>query len=243
MDLTRDLFIFAVNFTSLIILTNQITEFMATKDERGNYKGLVGNTVSYTRNGKEHLRLRARGRKDKSKLVLDSRNDFKIIMKLIKMFKPLIDTGFKDHKKYRSAYHSALSANRLNYNYAMKTGGVEDLEWFKISDGNLSNAEDVSVRRLDGGLFEITWQGTERGLTAHNDDLVFCCISSKESGKMAEGPTDVTRDTGRLIITPSKSTPLTGNLEVFFSFKVSPRNYKPESDRNVSKSKWIGLPA
>ncbi len=212
---------------------------MATKDERGNYKGLVGNTVSYTRNGKEHLRLRAKGRKDKSKLVFDSRNDFKIIMKLIKKFKPLINNGFKDHKENRSAYHSALSVNRLNYNYAKKESGVENLDWFQFSEGNLSGAAEVVARKTeDGKKVEIIWQGTMQGLTSHKDDRVISCLYSGESNIMLPGPDNVTRDSGRLIIDPGK-TSLTGKIEVFIGFTVDPRNYKKGSDRNVSKSKWV----
>ena len=124
---------------------------MAKKTANGSLRGILGPTVHFERNGEEQMRVRPVKRVDKSQLVFDSRGDFSTLMKLIQQFKKLIDNGFKDHKANRSAYHSALSVNRLNYNFAKKETGLENLDWFQFSEGNLSGAAEVSARKTDDG--------------------------------------------------------------------------------------------
>ncbi len=213
---------------------------MAIKKSNGELKGTVGPTVHFERNGKQIMRVKTAHRTDKSQAVFDSRNDFAVIMNLIRKFKRLIDKGFKDHKVNRSAYHSALSVNRLNYNFAKKTTGIENLDWFQFSEGNLSNATEVSAHMTEDGKVEIVWEGTERGLTAHPDDEVVTCIFLNDSFSLYPGPEGVTRSAGRLIVDQGKPR-LTGKIEAFIAFRVSNDNYRPGSDRNVSKSRWIGV--
>lgn len=214
---------------------------MAIKNELGDVVGLIGNLVVYKKNGKQQYRARsAKKRIDNSQAVFDSRNDFKTIMVLIKKFKTLIDHGFKDHKIHRSAYHSALSFNLLNHGYAKNEGGVENLDWFQFSEGNLSNADIVNAAKRSDGKIEISWQGKEKLLAAHNDDNVLTCLWLNDKSLLIVGPEGITRSDGTMILDPGK-TKLEGKIEVFIGFKVSPRNYKAGSDRNVSKSRWVGI--
>lgn len=212
---------------------------MARRKENGTFRGLVGNIILYERNGEQQMRTKSPIRKDKSKLVINSQDDFRVILKLVQNFKPLIDIGFKDYKVNRSAYHSALSVNRLNYSYAKKIARIDNLGWFQFSEGNLSSAAEVSAVINDNGMIEIKWQGTEKGLTAHDDDKVISCIRNIDSGIILLGPDTVTRDVGIIVFNPVK--PLVSKFEVFISFSVNEKNYNPGSDRNVSKSKWIGM--
>lgn len=226
-----------VNISSITTLT---LKNMARRKENGTYRGLVGNIILYERNGEQQMRTKSPVRKDKSRLVINSQDDFRVILKLVLNFKPLIDIGFKDHKVNRSAYHSALSVNRLNYNYAKTVARIDNLGWFQFSEGNLSGAAEVSAIKNDNGMIEIKWQGTEKELTAHDDDRVIACIRFCESGIIILGPDNVKRETGYLIIDPGRSI-VTKKIEVFISFTVNMKNYNPGSDRNVSKSRWIGL--
>jgi hypothetical protein len=211
---------------------------MARKDAQGYLKGLIGNIILYGRNGEQHMRVKTPARNDISQLVVESRNGFTNVLKLVQSFKPLIDIGFKSHTVNRSAFHSAMSVNMLNYNYAKKVSGINSLNWFQFSEGNLSCAANVTAVKTDEGKIEITWQDTQPGLTAHDDDRVISCIWQNDSGKVFAGPDHITRDNGKLVIDPGIK--LTNKVQVFISFAVNEMKYKDRSDRNVSKSKWIG---
>ncbi len=234
MVINKHLIIFAATKNNLIF------SVMAKRKANGEFSGLVGNIVLYERKGEQHMRVRPKKRIDKSASLLKSQAEFRNLMFLIKKFKILINTGFADHTKNRSAYHSALSVNRNNFVTAKNEGNTGNIGWFQYSDGSLSGALDVSAVRTADGKIEISWSGYQDGLSANESDIATACIFINDTKELIIGPENITRESGSAIIDPRKKS-IEGSVECFLSFAVNTRRYKVGSTENVSKSQWIGV--
>lgn len=212
---------------------------MAKRKPNGEYSGLTGNLVFYESNGVGMMRTRPRSRKDKSALLKSVRSDFGYVVDRVKDLKTVIDIGFKDYKVNSAAYHSAISVNIVNYKEALRLNKAADnIEWLQVSAGKLSGAETAASSRLENGMIEITWQGTEPGRKHFDSDKVITGVYQKAKGLLL-GPEGVTRKDGKIILDPHKLT--NGELmDVFMFFKAEGKNYKKKSESNVSSSQWVG---
>ncbi|HLO91608.1 MAG TPA: DUF6266 family protein [Lentimicrobium sp.] len=139
----------------------------------------------------------------------------------------------------RAPYNVAISINQNKYKIARLEEKTNNLAWFEISKGELSNATEVNATIDPEGYVQITWEGTEEWKLHNNNDYLVAAVYNK------------TRDTADTYLTSQQRTDQAARiplnefsegdvLEIFVYFHVHQFKYITGSKANVSNSKWVG---
>ncbi len=202
----------------------------------GNFKGQLGNTVVYEMYGKTVIRSKPAYKRRPAKGALkQAQTDFSRVMKIMQAARSVIRLGFRDVAEGRSAFHTAMSANLVNYRNAENP---EDLHWLVVSQGERAGALEVTME-VRGDKATITWGDPEPGKPYKmNDQVLLMTINdktlhttdkvqaAKRSEKIAE------------IVLPAVKEG--ENILVFIAFYNPFEALARKSPSNFSKSQVVG---
>lgn len=205
----------------------------------GAWMGVTGSVSMYQRKGKSVTRTLPKSDKKISPAMLVAQQHFAYVLNLVRKMKNAIDLGFKDFDQMRVPYNVAISLNLNKYKMARQEGKTDNLAWFEISKGELSNASKVSAIINPEGFIEISWEGNDDWKSHNDKDCLIATVYNK------------TKDTANIHLTSftrrdqSAKIPLNEHsvgdvLELFVFFSVHPFKYETSSKANVSDSKWVG---
>ena len=202
----------------------------------GNFKGQLGNTVVYEMYGKTVIRSKPAYKRRPAKGALkQAQSDFSRVMKIMQATRSVIRLGFRDVAEGRSAFHTAMSANLVNYR---NSETPEDLRWLVVSQGDRAGALDVAMEVQDNKA-TITWGDPEPGKPySVNDQVMLMAINDKtlqttdkvQAAKRSE-------KTAEIVLPPVKEGE---SLLVFITFHNPLEAAAKKSPKNMSVSQWIG---
>lgn len=205
----------------------------------GAWHGVTGGLSMYKRKGKSISRTLPKGDKKITPAFALAQQHFAYVLNLVRKMKDAVDIGFKDYDPNRVPYNVAISLNLNKYKAARQQEKTNNLMWFEISKGDLSNAKKVSAAIDPAGFIDVSWEGIEDWKSQHDKDLLIAVVYNK------------TQDTGDIHLTSVSRKDLTAKLpwndyksgdvlELFVFFRVHQLKYQNGGRANVSDSKWVG---
>jgi|GEM_PF-3038027 len=205
----------------------------------GAWHGVTGGVSMYNRKGKSVSRTLPKEAKKISPAMAVAQQHFAYVLNLVRKMKDAIDLGFKDFDPMRVPYNVAISLNLNKYKLARQQEKTNNLAWFEISKGDLSNARTVSAVIDPDGFIDISWEGIEDWKVQHDNDYLIAVVYNK------------TKDTSNIHLTSVARKDLSAKipwndfkggdmLELFIFFHVHQFKYENGGKANVSDSKWVG---
>lgn len=207
------------------------------KDEA--WQGVTGNLSMYTRKGKKILRTLPKQKKKISPAFAVAQGHFAYVGNLVRKMKEATDIGFSYFDEKRSPYNVAISINLNKYKIARQLDKTNDLMWFEISKGDLSNAGTISAAINPDGFIDISWEGTEDWKAHYSNDSFIAVVYNvtKDAADIHFSSATRKDQSARLQWTNYKSGDV---LELFVFFHTHNLNFQKESKANVSDSRWVG---
>lgn len=199
----------------------------------GQFKGKLGNLVSYNLKGKTVIRHIGKSNKKPTAAQLAIRQKMATIVKFLRPALPFVNVGFELEVQGtdKNPHNAAVSYNAKN---AMQ-GSYPDisLDYSKVllSKGSLEPAIDP-VATLTGTLLELTWQVSADMDWGIKNDRTLLFIYSPELDKAVYVLSGNRRGTGKDEI----ELPLNyvgKELQVYIAFKAG-------NGKSVSESRWVG---
>jgi len=223
---------------SLRLVIIQKEHYMAIFRD-GAWHGVTGGVSMYNRKGKSVSRTLPKEAKKISPAMAVAQQHFAYVLNLVRKMKDAIDLGFKDFDPMRVPYNVAISLNLNKYKLARQQEKTNNLAWFEISKGDLSNARTVSAVIDPDGFIDISWEGIEDWKVQHDNDYLIAVVYNK------------TKDTSNIHLTSVARKDLSAKipwndfkggdmLELFIFFHVHQFKYENGGKANVSDSKWVG---
>lgn len=205
----------------------------------GAWHGVTGGVSMYKRKGKSVSRTLPKGEKKISPAFAVAQQHFAYVLNLVRKMKDAVDLGFKDYDQMRVPYNVAISLNLRKYKIARQQEKTNNLAWFEVSNGDLSNALTVSSAINPEGFFDLSWEGFEDWKLHHDNDYLIAVVYNK------------TQDTGDIHLTSVTRKDLSAKipwndyksgdvLELYVFFHVHQFKYENGGKANVSDSKWVG---
>lgn len=207
--------------------------------KNGAWQGMTGEVSIYQRMGKTVSRSKPKTKKKITPAFAVAQQQFVYVGNLVRKMKKAIDIGFKDFDAKRAPYNVAISINTNKYKLARQNNKTDNLSWFEISKGELSNAASVTASIDQEGFFNIAWEGTEEWKFNHeNDTLVVVVYNQSKDSAMVHLTTCKRSDQSAKI--PCEQCSESDVLELFIFFRVHLFRYVNGGTANVSNSQWIG---
>lgn len=205
----------------------------------GAWHGVTGGLSMYKRKGKSISRTLPKGDKKITPAFALAQQHFAYVLNLVRKMKDAVDIGFKDYDPNRVPYNVAISLNLNKYKAARQQEKTNNLMWFEISKGDLSNARTVSASIDPDGFIDVSWEGIEDWKSQHDKDLLIAVVYNKTQDTGDIHLTSVSRKdhTAKLPWNEYKSGDV---LELFVFFRVHQFKYQNGGRANVSDSKWVG---
>jgi len=202
----------------------------------GHFSGKLGNTVVYEMYGKTVIRSKPAYKRRPAKGALkQAQTDFSRVMKIMQAVRSVIRLGFRDVAEGRSAFHTAMSLNLVNYRSAENP---EDLRWLVVSQGDRAGAQDLAMEVQDKNA-NITWGDPEPGKPYKmNDQVLLLAINN-----MTLQTTDKVQAARRSEKRAEIALPAAKegeNILVFIAFHNPLEAVSKKSPKNFSKSLLVG---
>lgn len=206
----------------------------------GAWYGVTGGVSMYKRKGKSVSRTLPKGEKKISPAMAVAQQHFAYVLNLVRKMKDAVDLGFKDFDPMRVPYNVAISLNLNKYKLARQQEKTNNLAWFEISKGDLSNARTVSAVVDPDGFIDISWEGIEDWKAHHDNDYLIAVVYNKTQDTADIHLTSVTR---KDLSAKLPWNEYTGGdvLELFIFFHVHQFKYENGGKANVADSKWVGV--
>lgn len=193
----------------------------------------------YKRKGKNVLRTLPKGKKKISPAFAVAQQHFTYVGNLVRKMRDAVDLGFKYYEPMRVPYNVAISLNLSKYKTARQFEKANNLSWFEISKGELSNALVVSASIDPEGYINIKWEGTEEYKVHHDNDFLVAAVYNKT---MNTADTHLTKANRKELSAriPWNNYKTGDQIELFVFFHVHQFKSQNGSRANVSDSKWVG---
>lgn len=149
----------------------------------GPFSGKVGNVVGATNNGVHYMRIiPANVRDPKTTKQLAQRQRFGLMTSTLKIFRPVINIGFRKKTGNTRPSNRALSYNLKNAISGDYPDQEIDFPAFKIARGDLTTAPDLTAVSENPGEITFNWTDNSGIGSAQTDDLLtIACYDSEES--------------------------------------------------------------
>ncbi len=207
--------------------------------KNGAWQGMTGDVSIYQRKGKTVSRSRPKTEKKITPAFAVAQQQFVYVVNLVRKMKKAIDIGFRDFDANRAPYNVAISINASKYKLARQNNITNNLSWFEISNGELSNVATVNTSIDQDGFFDIAWEGTEEWKFHHeNDSPVVVVYNQTKDSAVIHLTTNKRSDQSAKI--PCEQCSEGEVIELFIFFTVHPFKHVNGGKANVSNSKWIG---
>lgn len=148
----------------------------------GEFTGKVGNVVGYTRNGANHVRIKAQKvHNPQTEKQQKQRGRFAAAMRFLKAVNPFIRTGYKNYAGKRTSYNAALSYLMSHAVKGNEEQNEIDFRRAMVSIGFLMPALDASATQSEG---KMTFQWTDNTGTGNAEatDIAMILIYNSEKG-------------------------------------------------------------
>ena len=146
----------------------------------GGFSGKLGTAVGYQIGDEWFLRARPR-KKSFSSAELENQGKMGMVSRYLGPLKPLLKVGFKGHYTKTGGYRGAVSYTRKEALVVDDAGTYIDPALFRISGGNLPQAQNPSVEALDGHIC-IRWETQQGLLKSRFSDQLLVLMYEPESG-------------------------------------------------------------
>lgn len=202
----------------------------------GNFKGQLANTVVYEMYGKTVIRSKPAYKRRPAKGALkQAQTDFSRVMKIMQAARSVIRLGFRDVAEGRSAFHTAMSMNLVNYRNAETP---EDLRWLLVSQGDRAGALEVTMEVQDTKAI-ITWGDPEPGKPYKMNDQVLLLAFNNKTLQTTDKVQAAKRSEkiAEIVLPPVKEGE---SILVFIAFYNPFEALAKKSPNNFSKSQVVG---
>lgn len=151
----------------------------------GPFSGKVGNVVGATNNGVHYMRVIPANVKDpKTNKQLAQRQRFGLMTSTLKIFRPVVTTGYRKKIGKTTPRNRALSYNLKN----AVTGDYPDQEVdfpaFMVARGDLTKASDIAAASDNPGEINISWTDNSGDGSAKADDTLFAACFDPADGEL-----------------------------------------------------------
>lgn len=151
----------------------------------GPFSGKVGNVVGATNNGVHYMRVIPANVTDpKTDKQLAQRQRFGLMTSTLKVFRPIVNVGFRKRTGNTSPANRALSYNLKNAITGDYPDQEIDFQAFMVARGDLTSVPDLTAVSDNPGELTFSWTDNDGVGSAKADDALTVACYNPESGNL-----------------------------------------------------------